>query len=70
MFGPTVSPQLVQSGKGRIASDPALLYLPRPSNGWGLFRSMAATNKSLAQINKSCMGTKGTKKRQLDGDGA
>src|SRR6516165_6125431 len=29
-FGPTVSPQLVQSGKGRIASDPALLYLPRP----------------------------------------
>src|SRR5215510_4432238 len=30
MFGPTVSPQLVQSGKGRIASDPALLYLPRP----------------------------------------
>jgi len=31
MFGPTVSPQLVQSGKGRIASDPALLNLPRPS---------------------------------------
>src|SRR6516225_5193988 len=30
MFGPTVSPQLVQSGKGRIASDPALLNLPRP----------------------------------------
>jgi hypothetical protein len=30
MFGPTVSPQLVQSGKGRIASNPALLYLPRP----------------------------------------
>ena len=30
-FGPTVSPQLVQSGKGRIASDPALLNLPRPS---------------------------------------
>ena len=29
-FGPTVSPQLVQSGKGRIASDPALLNLPRP----------------------------------------
>ena len=28
-FGPTVSPQLVQSGKGRIASDPALLNLPR-----------------------------------------
>ena len=31
MFGPTVSPQMVQSGKGRIASDPALLNLPRPS---------------------------------------
>src|SRR6516165_4863996 len=30
MFGPTVSPQLVQSGKGRIASNPALLNLPRP----------------------------------------
>src|SRR5262249_58077054 len=30
-FGPTVSPQLVQSGKGRIASDPALLDLPRSS---------------------------------------
>jgi hypothetical protein len=30
MFDPTVSPQLVQSGKGRIASDPALLNLPRP----------------------------------------
>src|SRR5262245_26403768 len=30
MFGPTVSPHLVQSGKGRIASDPALLNLPRP----------------------------------------
>ena len=29
-FGPTVSPQLVQSGKGRIASDPALLNLSRP----------------------------------------
>ena len=29
MFGP-VSPQLVQSGKGRIASDPPLLNLPRP----------------------------------------
>src|SRR5262249_26516589 len=29
-FGPTVSPQLVQSGKGRIASDPALFNLPRP----------------------------------------
>ena len=29
-FGPRVSPQLVQSGKGRIASDPALLNLPRP----------------------------------------
>src|SRR5262249_32209709 len=29
MFGSTVSPQLVQSGKGRIASDPALLYLHR-----------------------------------------
>src|SRR5262249_53884474 len=36
-FGPTVSPQLVQSGKGRIASDRALLNLPRPSSGWGLF---------------------------------
>jgi hypothetical protein len=30
MFGPTISPQLVQSGKGRIASDPALLNLSRP----------------------------------------
>jgi hypothetical protein len=30
MFDPTVSPQLVQSGKGRIASDPTLLSLPRP----------------------------------------
>ena len=30
VLGPTVSPQLVQSGKGRIASEPALLYLPRP----------------------------------------
>ena len=29
MFGPTVSPLLVQSGKGRIASDPPLLNLPR-----------------------------------------
>ena len=29
-FGPTVSPQLVQSGKGRIASHSALLNLPRP----------------------------------------
>jgi len=43
MFGPTVSPQLVQSGKGRIASDPALLNLSRPLmvgafNGRGLFR--------------------------------
>src|SRR5262249_3223902 len=28
MFGPTVSPQLMQSGKGRIASDPALLTCP------------------------------------------
>ena len=30
MFGPTISPQLVQNGKGRIASNPALLNLPRP----------------------------------------
>ena len=37
MFGPTVSPQLVQSGKGRIASDPALHNLPRPANGRGPF---------------------------------
>src|SRR5215468_12286595 len=37
MFGPTVSPQLVQSGKGRIASDPALLNLPRPSTRLGPF---------------------------------
>ena len=37
-FGPTVSPQLVQSGKGRIASDPALLNLPRPLKVRGNFR--------------------------------
>src|SRR5215467_4391404 len=37
MFGPTVSPQLVQSGKGRIASDPALLNLPRPPTRLGPF---------------------------------
>src|SRR6516165_3687873 len=30
VLGSTVSPQLVRSGKGRIASDPALLNLPRP----------------------------------------
>src|SRR5262249_10659039 len=38
MFGPTVSPQLVQSGKGRIASDPALLNLPRPLMAGAFFR--------------------------------
>ena len=38
MFGPTVSPQLVQSGKGRIASDPALLNLPRPLMVGAFFR--------------------------------
>src|SRR5262245_2217177 len=38
MFGPTVSPQLVQSGKGRIASDPALLNLPRSAMAGVVFR--------------------------------
>src|SRR5262249_5358860 len=38
LFGPTVSPQLVQSGKGRIASDPALLNLPRPLMVGAFFR--------------------------------
>ena len=27
--------------------------LPRPANGWGFFPSLAATNKYLAQMNKS-----------------
>ena len=47
MFGSTVSPQLVQSGKGRIASDPALPNLPRPlmvgafSSPWVFFAHVA-----------------------------
>ena len=53
VFGPTVSPLLVQSGKGRIASDPPLLNLPRPSMAGVLFAFMAPTNKSLAQMSKS-----------------
>jgi hypothetical protein len=50
MFGPTVSPQLVQSGKGRIASDPALLNLPRPSIGWGLFDSVDAARDAKCEV--------------------
>jgi hypothetical protein len=61
MFGPTVSPQLVQKREGPKASDPALL--PCPGLQWlGPFPSMASMNKSLALMNKSLDGGKATKK--------
>jgi len=53
----------VQSGQGRIASHPALLLLAPAFNGWGLFTSMAATNKCLAQNSKSRTGANATKER-------
>jgi len=64
MFGPTVSPRFVQSGKGRIVSDPDLLTCPGLL--WsGPFPSMAATNKHLAQSNKSRRRGEATKKREI-----
>src|SRR5215471_14321166 len=52
-FGPTVSPQLVQSGKGRIASDPALLNLPRPLMA-GAF-SVHGSDKQMFGVNEQIL---------------
>jgi hypothetical protein len=54
VFGPTVSPQLMQSGKGRIASEPALLYLPRPLMV-GAF-SVHGSDKQIFGVNGQILG--------------
>ena len=54
MFGPTVSPQLVQSGKGRIASDPTLLNLPRPSMA-GAF-PVNGSDEQIFGVNEQILG--------------
>src|SRR5262249_4388236 len=61
-FGPTVSPQLVQSGKGRIASDPALFNLSRPLMV-GAFSVHGSDEQMLAQNNKTRTRAKATQKR-------
>jgi hypothetical protein len=46
----------MQSGQGRILCSIRFANLPRSSNGWGLFPSMAAMNKSLAQMRSPVVG--------------
>ena len=46
----------MQSGKGRILCSIRSANLPPPSNGWGLFPSMAAMNKSLVQMRSPVVG--------------
>jgi hypothetical protein len=55
VFGPTVSPQLVQSGKGRIASNPALLNLPRPLMV-GAF-SVVGSDEQIFGVNGQILGS-------------
>src|SRR5262249_40226839 len=54
MFGPTVSPQLVQIGKGRIASDPALLNLPRPLMVGAFLRPQRGPDPIIANSKSPC----------------